>query len=297
MSNVFAVIPIHNGVDRTMRCLRSLMSGTFVPETVVVDDGSSDGSSDLISSEFPKVRILRGDGNLWWSGAMNLGVRHAFAGGADYILSLNNDCVLDLGAVEALVQCVEEENRVIVGSKVRYLDQPQKILCAGGAIRWNGRGPEYLGDAEIDTGQFDRRREVDWVPGMSVLIPAGAFRAAGLYDARWFPMRWGDVDFILRAKAKGWRVLLEPRSLVWNDQEQTEKPPYRVDLVKLFQLLTNFKSHYRLVPALRFFSRHAPARAMPSLLARLYAPLGRGLRRQYLHPVKVWVQSKGRSAT
>jgi GT2 family glycosyltransferase len=297
MTNVCAVIPIHNGVNRTIRCLRSLMSGTFVPRTVVVDDGSSDGSGDLISSEFPEVTILRGDGNLWWSGAMNLGVDHALAGGADYILSLNNDCVLDLRAVEALVQCAEEENGVIVGSKIRYLDQPEKILCAGGAIRWDGRGPEYLGDSEIDSGQFDRRREVDWVPGMSVLIPAEAFGAAGLYDARRFPMRWGDVDFILRAKSKGWRVVLEPRSLVWNDQEQTEKSPYRVNLVQLFRFLTNSKSHYRLVPALRFFSRHAPAWAMPSLLARLYAPLGRGLRRQYLYPVKVWVQSRGRSAT
>jgi GT2 family glycosyltransferase len=295
LPQVVAVIPIHNGVRRTVRCLRSVHSGTVVPRgVIVVDDGSTDGSAAAIKSEFPSVEVLSGDGNLWWSGAMNVGVRHALEAGAEFVLSLNNDCVVDRSALETLISCAQENPRSVVGSKIRFLDPPEKLLSVGGTIHWGLRGLELIGWGTRDTGQYDEVSEVDWLPGMSVLIPRDTFREAGLYDDRRFPMSWGDVDFVLRARSLGWKVMVEPRSLVWNDREQTEiQVPTGVTLREAARLLTDIRSRYRLVPAVRFYLRHAPLRALPALLAGLYKQPAKGLRHQYLHPIRVWFRSFG----
>lgn len=285
---VVAVIPIHNGRDRTLRCLASIAASTVVPTVVVVDDGSTDGSAAAIAEAFPEVVVLPGDGNLWWSGAMNEGIRWALDHDADHVLSLNNDCIVEPRAIEALVEAAADLAPAIVGSKIRFWHDPDRIMCAGGALRSWREGLLYRGVHELDEGQWDERGEVDWLPGMSVLIPTAVFRTVGLYDATNFPMSWGDNDLVWRARDAGWRIGYEGTSVVWNDTEQTEmQVPERPTPGDLWRLLTDIKSRYRMRPAVRYFVRHLPARQLPRALYTFYHPLYRALRRAYL-PTGRW---------
>ena len=91
---VAVVIPAHDGLELTRRCLSALEAQRPAEfETVLVDDGSTDGTTDYVRTRHPDVTVLRRDGTLWWSGAVNAGCRHAIAHGADVVVLFNNDNV------------------------------------------------------------------------------------------------------------------------------------------------------------------------------------------------------------
>src|SRR5258705_6257484 len=91
---IYIVIPVHNRKEFTRNCLYSLQYQTVSGHRIiVVDDGSTDGTGEMLAKEFPEVIVLSGNGNLFWSAAINLGIRHALTNGAEFILTLNNDTV------------------------------------------------------------------------------------------------------------------------------------------------------------------------------------------------------------
>jgi GT2 family glycosyltransferase len=92
--NVYIIIPVHNRKAITLKCLDILRQNGDIDKyyIVVVDDGSTDGTSEAIKSLYSDVIILAGDGNLWWTGAIKKGMDYAYKHGADYFIWLNDDC-------------------------------------------------------------------------------------------------------------------------------------------------------------------------------------------------------------
>src|SRR5687768_17351615 len=98
-STIYIVIPVHNRLDATRECLESVKSQPYKYfKVVLIDDGSTDGSSEYVKEKYPEVTVLKGDGDLWWTGATNLGVQYALqhCRENDYVLTLNNDTFLPL---------------------------------------------------------------------------------------------------------------------------------------------------------------------------------------------------------
>jgi GT2 family glycosyltransferase len=90
---IYIVIPVFNRINFTRECLISLRGQTYTDyKTLVVDDGSTDDTEEIIKREFPEVKVLKGDGNLWWTGATNMGIEYALKIGHenDFILTLNS---------------------------------------------------------------------------------------------------------------------------------------------------------------------------------------------------------------
>ena len=70
---IYIIIPVHNRVNYTLKCLNSLVNQTYtIFSIILIDDGSTDNTSSIVSNKFPNVKILKGDGHLWWSGSVNL---------------------------------------------------------------------------------------------------------------------------------------------------------------------------------------------------------------------------------
>src|SRR5690242_10015115 len=95
---IYVVVPVHNRAALTERFLECLAAQTFREFVViVVDDGSTDGTSQLIRDKFPQVLLIQGDGNLWWTGAINRGIRQALldACANDAVLIINDDLEVD----------------------------------------------------------------------------------------------------------------------------------------------------------------------------------------------------------
>src|SRR5688572_24387948 len=99
------VIPVHNRLQFTKDCLESLEKQTVRPDKIIiVDDGSTDGTEEVLAEMFPHVDVLRGDGTLFWTASINMGIRHAMLLGADHVMTLNNDTVASPTFVENMLR-------------------------------------------------------------------------------------------------------------------------------------------------------------------------------------------------
>lgn len=260
------VIPEYGDVNHALVCLRSLreagISNYFV---IVVDHGTTHETGEMVRCEFPDTIVLTADSSLWWSGATNVGIRHAMTLGVEYVLLLNSDTVVTPLFLDRLTETAKQNPRHIVSSIVCFRDRPTIIRYAGGRIRWvtGNVVSTYYGMPEslLPKTAF----QSDWAGGMGVLVPIELFRSVGLFDEKSFPHYAGDQDLWLRAKKEGFRLLVEPRSKIWVDDSHTGSKIRSIrntwDFVKL---LFDPKFHENIPTTLRFYFRHCPFYALPS---------------------------------
>ena len=220
---VSIVTPIYNRLTYTKAYLNSLRKVDYPNfEVIIIDDASTDGSYETISIEYPEVILLRGNGNLWWAGGTNKGIRYALDNGADYILTLNNDVEVDPAFLTALFRCAEANPRSLVGAKIYNYHKRDEVTYFGGAIDW-AKGEIYhiCGRERDDPERFSKLQEAEWLTGMGILIKASYFNEIGFFDSNKFPQYAADADFTMRARQKGYRLLVEPNSIIWNKIEST----------------------------------------------------------------------------
>jgi GT2 family glycosyltransferase len=266
---VTIITPVHNGIEDTLKYLRSLAGVTYPNfEVTIVDDGSTDESGDIISRDFPHIRILRGDGNLWWSGGTNLGIRDALERGADFILTMNNDIQVAPDVIDSLIMCATDNPGAIVGGKIYFLNDPRRVWSAGGELSWgDGRTLVMLGHDKPDAEEFSVRRQVDFFTGMCVLIPAQVFSRIGLYDEVDFPQYHSDSEFTLRAQKEGIPIILEPNAKVWNRVESTFMQRFvnhgALTLKDASELLTSFRSPMNVKEYWLLHKRYCPSILLP----------------------------------
>jgi hypothetical protein len=206
-----------NRREDTIECLQSLTGLDYLNcEFVVVDNGSTDGSVEAIQSAFPSIQLLINTENLGFAGGNNVGIRHALGGEADYIFLLNNDTVVDPALLDELVTTAEADPRIgLVGPKIYYYDQPDKLWYAGAREQWLRRIPATVGLDELDQGQYDQVRETAFIYGTAMLIHRRVLEDIGLFDERFFAYH-EDADFCMRARQAGYRCVYNPRGVIWH---------------------------------------------------------------------------------
>lgn len=199
------VIPVHNRRAITLRCLELLAAQADAEFRVtVVDDGSSDGTSQAITERFAHVDVLQGDGSLWWAGATNLGIRHALQRDAvaPYILMLNDDVEFDSGYLAQMKDCAVANPGCLIGTLAVYSDDPDRVLWCGKAVPyrrcWYGYVPRDSVSGCVPA---------EALPGRGMLVPTEVFKYIGLLDEKPFPQYAADLDFSLRARKAGYRLL------------------------------------------------------------------------------------------
>ena len=137
--SLFVVIPVHNRSEFTRACLASLREQSYRDfTTVVVDDGSSDGTSEILAGEFPDVMVLNGDGELWWSGATNAGVRWAMRHFSDHaaIVTLNNDTLAPPNYLDQLLAAHAARPSALIGSLLISAADRRTIVDGGVRVFW-----------------------------------------------------------------------------------------------------------------------------------------------------------------
>ena len=223
------LIPVFNNIRYTQVCLKNIsemlgkgdLKDYF--EIIVIDDGSTDGTKEWIIKNYNEVHLLEGDGNLWWSGGINMGAKYAIGSlKTDYLLLWNNDIKINDDYFSMLVKVAAEyDDTALIGSKV-YANMEKKIVWTMGGI-FNPKSG-YTGMKAFmaeDTEEYQKPVEADWLTGMGTLVPSGVIREIGYWDEVNFPQYHGDTEFSYRAKLNGFKNIVDPRLIIWNDIENT----------------------------------------------------------------------------
>ncbi|GAB3314661.1 hypothetical protein GCM10027299_03100 [Larkinella ripae] len=218
------VIPVHNRRDLTRQCLNCLIAQTFPNfRVIVIDDGSTDGTAEMIRIEFPEVIVLQGDGNLWWTEATNWGIRYAQAYAVpneeNFVLTLNDDTEVKKDYLQTLLTAYHKYKPCLIGSVSVDIDNPNRLQFAGTQHELyfaSGKllAEKYNNDFKelVKTATYI---ESDSLPGRGTLIPLPIFEKIGLYDSRHFAHYMSDIEFSVRAHKAGYRLIVNPGSVVY----------------------------------------------------------------------------------
>lgn len=216
-ADVTAVVLDWRGEAVTTECLSSLQRSEYPALTVLlVDNGSPDHSSEKLRAAFPDIHLLQTGENLGYAGGNNRGIEWALARGAEYVLIVNNDTVLEPGCVGALVTAASTGGGRIGGivPKILYHDQPDRIWYAGGDFSpLRGLGL-HRREGERDVPSRDRGPDdVSFMTGCCCLLSAEALRDVGGFDESFFAYV-EDAELSLRLEKAGFRMLYEPSARV-----------------------------------------------------------------------------------
>jgi GT2 family glycosyltransferase len=164
---------------------------------IVIDDGSIDGTKAAIQALYPTVKVLVGDGNLWWTGAIALGMNYAVHQGAEYLIWLNDDCLPQPNAIEQLVAACQSQPNLIAGGQ--SLDPDTGQPSYGGVIC-----PNY--QLIHVHASNDRDLECDGLAGNFVCIPKSVVTQIGYPNPQRCPHYYEDVVYTHQAKRQGYQL-------------------------------------------------------------------------------------------
>lgn len=232
------VTPVHNRREITLQCLRSIRrledEGLEI-HTVVVDDGSTDGTGEAIEKDFPEVQVEKGDGNLWFTEGTNVGVRAALKRAPDYVLMINDDQVFDSKALQYLIETAEKNGRSVVGSLLLLWDTPHKLFQVSPQWQTFSGGWRHWYHQTVWTIP-QKPWKVDLIVGNCVLIPIDAIREEGLMNSARYP-NFGDAEYTPRLRKKGWKLLIDPRARVFCQPNNIPAKVTRMTLRQKFDAL------------------------------------------------------------
>ena len=175
----------------------------------MVDNGSSDGSVELVRERFPDVRLITFAENRGFAVAMNAGIAEARTG---LVAFLNNDAVAQLSWLEELVACLERHpSAAAATSKLLLADESGRLDGAGDGLTRSFL-PYVRGHGEPDDGRFGEEVEVFGASGAAALWRAPVLRELGGFDERFFAY-YEDVDLSFRARLRGYEIWYAPRSV------------------------------------------------------------------------------------
>lgn len=225
---VFVILPVYNRLDFTKKCLSGVKNQKYTNfETIVVDDGSFDGTFEYIRRYHSQVHIIQGDGNLWWSKATFLGIEFALAGATlnDYIFLLNNDCFIKSDLIGQMVKTAKKHPKSIIGSFCITTSKPVKVVEAGVRIDWPTGIVYSIAEAISSDPSYysgmDIIDQIDALPGKGTLIPVSVFREVGSINYKKFPHYIADYEFFNRAKRSGYELLVDVKARVRHIWEAT----------------------------------------------------------------------------
>jgi GT2 family glycosyltransferase len=273
------VVPNWNGLDFLAECLNSLIVQSACNFSItVVDNGSTDGSRELVQNQYPSVKLIMRDKNYGFTGGTNPGIQDAIAGGAEYVALFNNDAVADKNWLQFLVETADQDHHLgSVTSKILQVGAERKIDSTGDFYSIWGL-PFPRGRDEIDQGQFDSddQRLVFAGTGGATLFRTRMLCEIGLFDQDFFAY-YEDIDLGFRAQLSGWKAAYEPRALVCHRVHATSSR------------IPNFTRYHAHKNAIYVYHKNMPTKLwwkyLPWFLTGMAVMAANSLRRQQFIPL------------
>lgn len=246
-------------------CLRSVMESaqTLATEIIVVDNNSQDGSPDLVITNFPEVRLIANETNIGFAAACNVGIKNS---SGETLLFLNPDTVAKPNAIEKMYRFLQGKAEAgAVGGKLINRDGtpqigfnvrsfPSLLVIAFELLLLNARFPRNLVNRRYRCLDADPNelRAVDQPAGACLMIKRSALDRVGLFDERFFPAWFEDVDLCRRIKAAGLKIFYYPDAEFLHLGGSSLRSLTHATFLNTYHrnLVRYFKKHHGLVSAM-----------------------------------------------
>lgn len=235
MKKIFVIILNWNRPELTIDCLKSvssLKSKSYNLNIVVVDNASSDDSVKKLKKQKIDFHLIQNSENLGFAAGNNEGIKYALKNGADWIMVLNNDTVVDKNLIKEFLKHTGGKVGILTPKiyfaegfefhkdKYKKSELGKVIWSAGGEMDWQNVFGVNRGVDEVDKGQFDKAQNVNFASGTCMFMNAKMLKKIGPYDPKFF-MYFEDVDLSQRALKEGWKIVYVPKALVWHKVSQS----------------------------------------------------------------------------
>lgn len=265
--DVGIVIVNWNTRDLLRVCLQTVYAsiGDFTYSVVMVDNASTDGSAEMVRTEYPQVTVIEAGENVGYPKGNNIGLRalgYRAAGDIDagaprYALLLNPDTEVPPTALYEMMRYMDSQPDVgIAGPKLILMDGSLDKACRRGfptpmvsLYHFSGlakvfpRSPRF-GRYNMTYLPVDEEAEVDSVVGAYMQVRREAIRDAGLLDERFF-MYGEDLDWAFRIKSAAWRVVYHPQVVVKHVKRAASRQSKRAQFEFWRAMLLFYRKHYR----------------------------------------------------
>lgn len=269
---MYIVIPVYNRLHFTINCLDSLRKQTFKDfKTIIVDDGSTDGTAGTLARDYPEVIVLQSPGNLYWTASINMGIKYALATGTEYIMTMNNDVVAPENFIEIMMKWAMAHPKAVIGA-LEVDAVSNRIVSGGEKINWL-TGRHYPIIRSLPPEKQNGLQEVSHLPGRGLLIPRQAFETVGLFNEKLFPHYMADIDYTRQASIKGFTLYInyDGRLYTYPEASGDVENRQRKNLRKYYNHLFTIKGGGNLKNFTFYAFRNCPKPLLPSYLLTGYA--------------------------
>ncbi|OIO46857.1 MAG: hypothetical protein AUJ28_01660 [Parcubacteria group bacterium CG1_02_37_51] len=243
-ARVAIIIANFNGQKYLQDCLESLKTTQYDAaffDTILIDNNSADDTVQFVEQNYPEVKILPQKENFGFAGGNNIGMQWALEHNYDYVFLLNQDTVVTADWLQPLITLAESDQTIgAVQSKLRLWPAKEKLNTVGNKIHFLGFGYGQA-SGEIDTGQYDQIKEINYPSGAAVLLRVSMLKKIGLFDDQMF-MYLEDLDLGWRIWLTGYRCVYQPASMIYHKYEfdRSMKQVYYFERNRLLCLYRNY---------------------------------------------------------
>jgi len=202
---VSIIIVNWNAKEMLRNCLNSIRENTTYPnyKIVVVDNGSTDGSVEMIKKEFPHVQLIQNKENIGFAKANNQGIKSIES---DYYFLIGNDTEVTKNWLTSMIEVSESDSKFgITGCK---------LIFPNGRIQHAGAWVKIHGVEHCLREKGDKLRQVDYVTGAAFLIKKEVIDKIGLLDEGFSPFYYEDSDYCVRARKAGYKIIYNPKTAI-----------------------------------------------------------------------------------
>lgn len=237
---VFIIILNWDGLKDTLECLRSVFEMDYHNfEVIVVDNGSTDNSVEVIRKTYPQVISIENKKNLGYAGGNDVGMRYAIEQGADYVWLLNNDAVVEVDTLSKLIKTSEKRPETgLISPVVYYYEAPERIQFCGSYADLDILKIVYPVDKNLQIGRDFTNGENVCLVGTALLIEKEVIDRIGYLDENFFAY-FEDTEYSLRAIKAGFRNLVEINAKVFHKNQLPDKHRARKGLHYYYLMARN----------------------------------------------------------
>ncbi|MGA7750153.1 MAG: glycosyltransferase [Gallionella sp.] len=210
MPKIYILLPVHNRKDITRGFVECLRAQTFTDyQLVLIDDGSSDGTAEMVKEYIPAATVLRGTGDWWWAGSLQQGIewlRRQNISDDDMVLIINDDVSIKEDFLKIGVKLLEDTKNALLQARI-YCNKTNELIGAGKVF--DGKTLEFRPALEGE--------DINCLTTNGLFVRWCDLKRIGNFYTKLMPHYISDLEFTIRAHARGLRLKSPPELVLhWN---------------------------------------------------------------------------------